>query len=190
MNYNKTFKSLAGQLLVAMPQMNDPRFSHSVIYVCGHDEQSAMGIVINKTIDSFYFKDLAEQLNIKMDGMLPQIPIHFGGPVDMARGFVIHSTDYDHSSSILLSDYLALTASLDVLECIAKDEGPSHKIIALGYAGWSALQLDREIQENSWLVVEPDPTLIYETNADDLWHKALKKLGVDPQFLSTVAGHA
>lgn len=190
MTYNKTFKSLAGQLLVAMPQMNDPRFAHSVIYLCGHDEQSAMGIVINKTIDSFYFKDLAEQLNIKMDNALPQIPIHFGGPVDMTRGFVMHSTDYDHASSILLSEYLALTASLDVLECIAQAQGPSHKMIALGYAGWDALQLDREIQENAWLVVEPDPTLLYETEIDDRWRKALGKLGVDPEFLSTVAGHA
>ena len=129
-------------------------------------------------------------MNIALNFTTPSLPIHFGGPVDMARGFVIHSSDYDHASSIALSKDFSLTASLDVLNLIAQDKGPAHKIIALGYAGWDASQLDTEIQENAWLVVEPDIDLVYQTGAEDMWRKALKKLGVDPDFLSTEAGHA
>lgn len=190
MTYNKTFKSLRGQLLVAMPQLNDPRFAHSVVCLCGHDENGAMGLMVNKTIDSFNFTDLAEQLNIKTNEALAPIPIHYGGPVDMARGFVMHTSDYDHSTSIVLSSHISLTASLEVLELIARDEGPQHKIIALGYAGWDANQLEQEIQDNAWLVVEPDVDLLYGTETNDLWRKAMKKIGVDPQFLSSEAGHA
>src|ERR687897_357366 len=141
--------SLAGQLLVAMPQMADPRFARSVVYLCAHSADGAMGLVVNRLIDSLTFQNLLEQIGVEQDGSAARdMPIHFGGPVESSRGFVLHSTDYVQDSTLVIEDEIALTATIDVLKAIARGNGPRRRVLALGYAGWAAGQLDAEIQAN------------------------------------------
>lgn len=187
---SKNLSTLTGQLLVAMPQLQDPRFSHGVIYICGHDNNGAMGIVLNKVIDSLYLKDLLKQMEVDDSQVKVNCPIHYGGPVEMGRGFVIHSTDYQHETSVKVSPTTSLTATLDLLKLIGQNEGPKEYLIALGYAGWSPKQLEAELHDNSWLIVEPDNGLIYAEDATQTWHRAIRKLGIDPDLLSADAGHA
>ena len=139
---------LEGQLLVAMPTMADPRFAHTVIYMCAHSEDGAMGLVVNKLLESLSFSDLLEQLEIEPAQESKPIPVHFGGPVEAARGFVLHSTDYTHEATMQVDDGFSLTATIDVLKAMAEGRGPRLSMLALGYAGWAPGQLDREIQEN------------------------------------------
>ncbi len=181
---------LTGKLLVAMPQLMDPRFTHAVILICGHDKQGAMGLVLNRLIDSLTLQELLEQLNIKMPLLKEEIPIHFGGPVEMGRGFILHSTDYLHKASVKIGDDIALTATVDILNEIASGHGPEKKILALGYTGWSAGQLEAELQQNSWLMVDADLDLIFTKELELLWKQVLKKIGVDPELLSLELGHA
>ena len=194
MNKNSIFNSstdaLTGKLLVAMPQLMDPRFTHAVILICGHDKQGAMGLVLNRLIDSLTLQELLDQLNMKVPLIKEEIPIHFGGPVEMGRGFILHSTDYLHKASVKINDDVALTATIDILNEIATGHGPHHKILALGYTGWSAGQLETELQQNSWLVVEADLNLIFTKELDLLWKHVLNKIGVNPELLSLEAGHA
>ncbi|OJX13899.1 MAG: hypothetical protein BGO77_01110 [Caedibacter sp. 37-49] len=181
---------LTGKLLVAMPQLMDPRFTHAVILICGHDKQGAMGLVLNRLIDSLTLQELLEQLNIKTPLLKEEIPIHFGGPVEMGRGFILHSTDYLHKASVKISDDIALTATVDILNEIASGHGPQKKILALGYTGWSAGQLEAELQQNSWLTVDADLDLIFTKDLELLWKQVLKKIGIDPELLSLESGHA
>ncbi len=194
MNKNSIFNSstdaLTGKLLVAMPQLMDPRFTHAVILICGHDKQGAMGLVLNRLIDSLTLQELLDQLNIKAPVIKEEIPIHFGGPVEMGRGFILHSTDYLHKASVKVNDDVALTATIDILNEIANGHGPQHKILALGYTGWSAGQLEIELHQNSWLVIEADLDHIFTKELDLLWKKTINKIGVDPELLSLEAGHA
>lgn len=194
MNKDSIFTSstdvLTGKLLVAMPQLMDPRFTHAVILICGHDKQGAMGLVLNRLIDSITLQELLEQLNIKTPLIKEEIPIHFGGPVEMGRGFILHSTDYLHKASVKINDDMALTATVDILNEIANGHGPQKKILALGYTGWSAGQLEAELQQNSWLVVDADSDLIFTKELELLWKQALNKLGVNPELLSFETGHA
>lgn len=183
---------LTGQLLIAMPTMQDPRFTRTVIYVCAHNSEGAMGLVLNRLIGSISFRDLVEQLELD-DGPLAEagLPsIHFGGPVETGRGFVLHSTDYLTPDSMQLSDELALTATIDILRDIAHGEGPDRHLLALGYAGWGPGQLDGEIQENAWLSVDSDPEILFGDDLDDKWDQALAKIGISPSLLSTEAGRA
>jgi putative transcriptional regulator len=182
--------SLAGQLLVAMPNMSDPRFSRSVIYVCAHDEEGAIGLVVNKLMGSLTFHELLEQLGIEIGRTAEEIRVHFGGPVERGRGFVLHSSDYVKSGSMQVDETVALTATIDILRDIADGRGPRRSLLALGYAGWGPGQLDSEIQANGWLNVDADENLVFDENLDAKWEQAIGKLGFDPSSLSGEAGHA
>ena len=181
---------LTGQLLVAMPAMGDPRFSRSVIYMCVHNEEGAMGLIINKIADALSFQELLIQLDIKNLGSAPQIPIHFGGPVDSGRGFVLHSSEYNRDGTIKVADGMALTATIDILQDIAEKRGPEKFLLALGYAGWGVGQLDSEIQQNAWLHVPADQELTFGQDNEGKWENAIAKIGVNPSLLSGEAGHA
>lgn len=190
MSVQKTLGYLAGQLLIAMPQMTDPRFARTVVYLCAHSAEGAMGLVINRLLDGLTFVELLEQLGIELAPDRAPIRVHLGGPVEGGRGFVLHSTDYMHDSSLLVQDDVALTATVDVLRAIALGAGPRDSILALGYAGWSAGQLDAEIKENAWLNVPADAGLLFGTDLERKWEAAIHKLGIDPSLLSVSAGHA
>jgi len=182
--------SLTGQLLVAMPQMRDPRFTRSVIYMCAHNAEGAMGLVINRLVGSITFPDMLEQLGITAGEHGRQIKVHFGGPVDAGRGFVLHSDEYRHEGTVAVVDGMALTATIDILKDIAGGQGPRRCLLALGYAGWGAGQLDAEIQANGWLTVPADADLVFEGDLDGKWERALGKIGVTRTQLSGEAGHA
>jgi putative transcriptional regulator len=181
---------LAGQMLIAMPQMRDARFSRTVVYLCAHTKEGAMGLVINRMFNGLSFPDLLEQLNIETTPLCDPIKIHFGGPVEAGRGFVLHSTDYVQETTLVVNDEVGLTATIDVLKAIANGEGPSRSLLALGYAGWGAGQLDNEIRDNAWLSVEPDDELLFGLELDTKWERAIAKIGVDFSMLSGEAGHA
>lgn len=181
---------LDGKLLVAMPTMSDPRFERAVILLCAHSESGAMGILLNKTLDALSFTELLEQLDIPEVGDASQIKVHFGGPVDTERGFVVHSTDLLHDTTLVIGDGMALTATIDMLKSIAKGAGPDNSFLALGYAGWGPGQLEQELQQNGWLVVVPDLDIVFGAALDQKWQAAVTKLGVDPALLSGDIGHA
>jgi len=184
--------SLTGQLLVAMPQMHDPFFEHSVVYLCAHSqEDGAMGLVINKTIDELTIDDLYEQLSIEpaARGQRPRL-VHFGGPVATGHGFVLHSTDYREEGTMGLGREFAMTATIDILRATGRGAGPRQSLVALGYAGWGPGQLDAEIQANGWLMVAADTGLVFDVEDGSKWQRALAKLGVNPEMLSGETGRA
>ena len=181
---------LPGQLLIAMPSMTDPRFEKSVIYMCAHNSDGAMGLVINRAIDSLTFPELLEQLEIDPGSGGDQIRVLFGGPVEQARGFVLHSPDYLQDASLVVDDNVVLTATIDILRAIADGTGPNNCLLALGYAGWGAGQLDSEIKSNGWLSVDADEDLVFGCDLDEKWERAMTKIGIDPRMLSDSAGHA
>ncbi|HYZ23242.1 MAG TPA: YqgE/AlgH family protein [Rhodopila sp.] len=181
---------LTGQLLIAMPAMADPRFAQCVIYVCAHTPEGAMGLVLNRPILKPTFDDLLKQLNIAPVPPARHIRLCAGGPVENARGFVLHTADWTGEGSLKVDDRMALTASLDVLKVIAGGGGPRECILALGYAGWGPGQLDQEIQQNAWLSVPADETILFDDDHDTKWRRALAKLNIDPLLLSDTAGHA
>lgn len=183
--------TLSGQLLVAMPQMQDPRFARSVVYLCAHSEETgAMGLVINKLLGSLKMAELLTQLDIEPGTVDRARPVHFGGPVESGRGFVLHTADYREEGTLVIADDIAVTASLDILRAIGARQGPRHSLLALGYAGWAPGQLDAEIGSNGWLSVATDAEFVFDDNLDGKWQRALGKLGVDLSMLSTDAGHA
>ena len=181
---------LPGQLLIAMPSMTDPRFEKSVIYMCAHNSDGAMGLVINRAIDSLTFPELLEQLEIDSGSGGDQTRVLFGGPVEQARGFVLHSSDYLQDASLVVDDNVVLTATIDILRAIADGTGPNNCLLALGYAGWGAGQLDSEIKSNGWLSVDADEDLVFGCDLDEKWERAMTKIGIDPHMLSDSAGHA
>ena len=181
---------LSGQLLVAMPQMLDPRFQRTVIYMCAHSADGAMGLVINKPMESLSFPDLLQQLEIEPQGGSGSMPIYFGGPVETGRGFVLHSADYVEDATLVIGDNVALTANIDIVRAIAAGRGPNRKLLALGYAGWGPGQLDQEIQANGWLSVPSDDNIVFGADNPAKWSAALGKLGVDIEKLSGSAGRA
>lgn len=181
---------LAGRFLLAMPGMQDERFQKTVIYMCAHGPEGAMGLVVNKPLESISFPDLLEQLDITMPPSGEGIEVLFGGPVETGRGFVLHSPDYIHDATMVVDEDVALTATIDILRAIAEGDGPAQSLLALGYAGWGPGQLDDEIKANGWLSLDSDPTLLFETDVDDKWTAAMRKLGIDPLMLSDEAGHA
>ena len=181
---------LTGMLLIAMPTMPDPRFSRSVVYLCSHTTDGAMGIIINHLAENLDFGSVIGQLGIEPEPAVKETPVHVGGPVETSRGFVLHSLDYVQESTMIVDQGFALTATVDVLKAIAEGKGPDKRMFALGYAGWGAGQLDSEIQSNGWLIAPADEDLVFNINDDDKWNAALAKLGVDPALLSVAAGHA
>ncbi|MEX2450745.1 MAG: YqgE/AlgH family protein [Rhodospirillales bacterium] len=182
--------SLSGQLLVAMPGMPDPRFAKTVIYMCAHNADGAMGLVVNRAIDSLTFPDLLEQLGIDTAHVSQQIRVLFGGPVESGRGFVLHSSDYRQDGTMSVDEKVALTATVDILKAIAGGTGPHQSLLALGYAGWGPGQLDGEMKANGWLNVAADESLVFDGGLDTKWERALKKIGIDPLLLSNEAGNA
>ncbi|WP_028467537.1 YqgE/AlgH family protein [Nisaea denitrificans] len=183
---------LTGQLLVAMPAMRDPRFARSVIYICVHNAEGAIGLVVNRLVGSIEFSDLIEQLDMQFGetDLVANPPVHFGGPVDTERGFVLHSADYQSEETLDIDKEFGLTATIDIVRTIASGSGPKDHLLALGYAGWGPGQLDSEIQENAWLNVDADNALVFDTDLDSKWDRALAKLGVDSALLSTESGRA
>lgn len=181
---------LTGQLLIAMPQMNDPRFERTVIYICAHTADGAMGLVVNREIEALTFPDLLKQLNIDAEVVDDKIQVLFGGPVETGRGFVLHSSDYVQNATMLVDKRVGLTATMEVLKDIASGHGPRLNILALGYAGWGPGQLDAEIHANGWLSVPADDGLLFDHDLDNKWERALAKIGIDFSMLSGEAGHA
>jgi len=187
---NDTENYMSGHLLVAMPSMEDLRFARTVIYLCAHSAEGAMGLVVNQVLDSLSFPDLLDQLDIKPASMGDGTPIHFGGPVESGRGFVLHSADYVQETTLVVDGDIALTATVDILKAIAEGSGPNRSLLALGYAGWGPGQLDSEIKANGWLNVSPDDDLVFGPDLNSKWERAIAKLGIDPSMLSGEAGAA
>ena len=179
-----------GQLLIAMPAMPDPRFERSVIYLCTHSDEGAMGIVVNKPLESLSFSDLLEQLEIETESVDENIRVHFGGPVEAARGFVLHSADYVHDATMMVDDEFALRATVDILQALTEGTGPRSSLLALGYAGWAPGQLDEEVQNNGWLTAPANRDIVFRQNNDTKWQSAVASLGVDISNLSADVGHA
>ncbi len=189
---------LNGQLLVAMPGATDTNFERSVVYVCAHSGDGAMGIVINRPAEHLNFVDLLQQLDLIPEDKAINVPpnleymsVFVGGPVETGRGFVLHSADYFSADSTLAIDgRVCLTATVDILRAIAQGAGPHHSLLALGYAGWAPGQLESEIQANGWLTCPGDAELVFDPRTDEKYALALAKMGVDPSFLVTQAGNA
>jgi putative transcriptional regulator len=181
---------MTGQLLIAMPSLDDPKLSYSVIYMCAHTDEGAMGILLNRPLVRPSFDDLLRQLDVAPLPPARRIRLCSGGPVENSRGFVLHTADWTGDGSLLVDDSLALTASLDILKAIANGGGPREGLLALGYVGWGPGQLDGEIQQNVWLSAPSDETLVFDTDHDTKWRRALGKLRIDPLLLSGSAGHA
>lgn len=185
----KVFQSYENKLLLAMPGMGDPRFVKSVIYMCSHTGEGAMGIAVNQPVDGLTFRQLLTQLKIdERNG--PDIPIHSGGPVETGRGFVLHTSDYFQSSTLKVSEEIFLSATVDILSLLAHGEGPRKALLALGYAGWGPGQLEDEITRNSWITVDAREDLVFDTPISEKWGQALNVAGIDWQKLSAEAGHA
>jgi putative transcriptional regulator len=188
---NETEGFLEGKLLIALPGMPDDRFQQTVIYMCAHSADGAMGIVINKPIPGLSFSNLMDQMEIATKAGHGDFPILFGGPVENSRGFVLHSNDYENTEATMpVSDQISLTATVDILCALAEGRGPRQAILALGYAGWGPGQIESEFQDNGWLHCEADPSLVFDARPENKWRAALGKLGIDPTGLSSNTGRA
>jgi putative transcriptional regulator len=189
---------LGGQLLIAMPSMRDPRFARSVIYMCAHTKEGAMGLIVNQLADKISFLELIEQAKVVQPASRAaiaapahEIPVHVGGPVERGRGFVLHSAEYQLDDATMPIDAsMALTATVNILADIADGKGPRKALLALGYSGWDAGQLEREIAANGWLNCPADPGLVFDLAIEQKYERALSKLGVNPSHLVSDAGHA
>lgn len=181
---------LTGQLLIAMPQMADDRFDRSVIFMCVHNQDGAMGLIVNQVSTEMTFSDLLTQVGVESGPNIAGIPIHIGGPVETGMGFVLHTSDYEQPNTIKVNESVSLTHTIEILKDIAEGRGPRHVMLALGYAGWGAGQLDSEIQANSWLNVPADESLVFGDEQQDKWERSIAKLGIDISLLSGEAGHA
>jgi len=198
MTDHTTANSFEGQFLIAMPNMTDSRFENSVIYLCSHSEQGAMGLVLNQVARHLSLEQLLIQLDILNDETAIRLPsrlktmhVHKGGPVEAERGFVLHSDDYViDRSTLTISNGICLTATLEILKAMADDQGPEHAMLALGYAGWAPGQLETEIQSNGWLTAPASKKLVFDPVFDDKWKRALISIGIDPAMLYGEAGHA
>lgn len=186
---------LTGKLLLAMPGMGDPRFQRAVIFICNHDQNGAMGLVINHILPGVDMASLLEQLNItntgtEDSGTLTDISVLSGGPVETARGFILHSPDFRQDDTIAVNDNFALTGTIDALKAISEGKGPENMLFILGYSGWSPGQLDNELRQNAWLMTDADPVLVFGTDAAGIWEAAAAKIGIDPAMLSGTGGSA
>jgi len=182
--------TLSGQLLVAMPSLRDGRFARSVICICAHSSEGAMGLVLNRPIERLSFDALLRQVGVEAVPPQRDIRLLNGGPVDEGRGFVLHTNEWREEGSLPVAGGYAITANVDILKAIAQGGGPRRCVLALGYAGWGPGQLDAEIAENAWLIAPPDEALLFDDEAGTKWDRALSKLGVDPSRIVGAAGHA
>lgn len=181
---------LTGRLLIAMPQMSDTRFHKAVIFICAHDANGAMGLVINHTLPGLELSTLLSQLDIPGVTYGADVPVMSGGPVETARGFILHAGGFNQIESLKIEQDIYVTGTIDALKAIAQGRGPDRLMFILGYAGWSAGQLDYEMQQNAWLVTDADADLIFSDDPDDRWERAIRKIGIDPSMLSGDAGRA
>ncbi|MEM9723973.1 MAG: YqgE/AlgH family protein [Pseudomonadota bacterium] len=182
---------LAGQLLIAMPNIGDPRFDRTVIYVFNHQTTGAMGLIVNRVSDELKFGELLEQMKLEISADLEDTPVRFGGPVELERGFVLHSPDYHQDDATMqIDDEVSVTTTVDVLHAIAAGRGPERMLFALGYSGWGPGQLEKEIRQNGWLQCEADPDIVFDAQDDTKWARALAQIGVDPSLLSSAGGSA
>ncbi len=171
--------ALTGKLLVAMPTLNESDcFSHSVVYVCSHGKSGAMGIIVNKQMDKFSFSDLTFQLPIKDYEALNSVKLYTGGPLEQIRGMVLHSTDYIKDGTIVVGNGIAVSSSTEIISDIAFGQGPEDKLVALGYSFWHPRQLEAEIYENDWMVIDADKELMFKTKDEEKWQKALDETGI------------
>lgn len=183
--------NLDGKLLIAMPGIGDSNFDKSVIYMCSHSDEGAMGLIINKPAPNLELKDLLEQLSITPSQPIKLENVHIGGPVEHGRGFVLHSRDYVAEEATLdVTDTVGMTASLEILEDISNGTGPEQCILVMGYSGWGPGQLESEIQSNGWLISEASDDLMFDTDDEAKWDAALKTLGIDARMLSAEGGRA
>ncbi len=188
---DSAYVRLSGRLLIATPQMGDPRFKAAVIYICSHDRTGAMGLIINKPKDDLFLSEMLGNIGIEGEVRVADSHVLSGGPVDIDRGFVLHSADYFKSeTSVKLSDTLHLTSTKDILEALVEDCSPSLAMLAIGYSGWGAGQIEEEIKDNAWIVAETDDTLIFDTDHENKWRKALASLGIKPEMLAGKGGSA
>jgi len=185
-----TSASLKNQLLIAMPNLEDPNFSRTVTFICEHGEHGAMGIVLNRPTD-LRLTDILQHMEIG-DGLgeAGEQTVYLGGPVEEERGFVLHTHTPPWDSTLAIDDQISITTSRDILEAMAKGDGPNKTLVALGYAGWGAGQLERELQENAWLSGPAESSILFDLPAEDRWEAAARLLGVDVNLLSSEAGHA
>lgn len=191
MNTEDQFTEFTGKCLIAMPDMPDPRFRNSVIFLCSHSSEGSMGLMVNKPVHDVRLSDLMDQLSIPKGGSEGDVLIYFGGPVEHGRGFVLHSPEYrSELSTLVVGEDFAMTATIDILEDIGAGKGPEKSLIALGYAGWGPGQLDAEIAANGWLIVEVGPDILFDTADAKKWSAALSVLGIDPAILSSSGGRA
>ncbi|PHR60616.1 MAG: hypothetical protein COA47_07395 [Robiginitomaculum sp.] len=183
---------LKGKILIAAPAMGDPRFSRTVLYMCGHDQFQAMGLVINQPMHALHFGILMQQLKLDQDNPnIPQMPVLSGGPVEPERGFVLHSLDYNVPEETLkITPNIGFSASTEILLAIASPNPPAQALLALGLSSWGPGQIEQELQENAWLICEPDEDLIFDQDYASKWDRAMHKIGVDPTRFSDIAGHA
>lgn len=185
----ETATFLTGQFLLAMPGIGDPRFQQAVIAVCAHDTKGAIGIGVGAQIGGLGLHDVFEQVDID-PGDTPNAPIHFGGPVETRRGFVLHSRDWSGQDTIDVAGKWALSGTLDALRAIASGKGPTRWLVALGYAGWGAGQLDGEMTRHGWLNVDDDDGMLFDTQITDRWARGFNAAGIDPRLLGSESGHA
>lgn len=185
-----THDTYTGKFLIAMPGMGDERFEKSVIYICSHTSEGAMGLVINHPAALINFSQLLKELKIPAPATLPELPIYLGGPVEKGRGFVLHSSEYIKPSTLIVSDTIALTATTEILKAVADDKGPHSHMLILGYTGWGAGQLEREMQDNAWHVSDADDQIIFATANENKWSRAMASMGIDVSMLSSEIGHA
>lgn len=190
-NPHSTMTSLANQFLIAMPSLDESYFGRTIIYMCEHDDEGAMGLVINKPTE-LSIAQVLEELKLVEDpnSVLEQQQVMSGGPVQTDRGFILHNDNHQWSSSLKLDDQITVTTSKDILAQLNSEQGPDKFIMTLGYAGWSAGQLEQELADNTWLTLDADPELMFNTPVEQCWHKALEKLGVSVEQLSLMSGHA
>lgn len=180
---------LTGQFLLAMPGIGDPRFERSVIAMCSHDAEGALGIGLGSVIGSLSFHDVLKQLEIE-PGVAPDVPVHLGGPVEPRRGFILHSRDWSSGDTVDVAGRWALSGTLDVLKAIAAGRGPGEWVAALGYAGWGAGQLDGELTRHGWFSLPGDDDLLFDTDADERWEAGFAGVGIDPRLLAATTGNA
>ena len=186
-----TPQDLTGKLLIAMPGMGDPRFEHSVVYLCAHSDEGAMGLIVNKRVPEIGLDDLLDQLEIDRGTSSLGRAVHFGGPVEGARGFVLHTSDAGtYPATLRVDERFAMTATRDILVDIARGRGPRRTLTALGYAGWGPGQLEDELRQNAWLTADADTAIVFDPDDHAKWARALKAMGIDPSLLSTGGGSA
>lgn len=185
------YASYRSQYLIATPAMGDPRFRGTVIFLCAHDASGAMGLIINRAKSGLVISDLLEHVGVDGDVRVADAPVLEGGPVDIDRGFVLHSADwFKQDNSLQVSDNLGLTSTKDALEALVSDDPPDRAMLAIGYAGWGPGQLEKEIADHAWLIAGGDDTLVFENDMDAKWTQALARIGVRPEHLSAIGGSA